>query len=174
MAPASALAQTVRVNWHTTAPFSSFKTYAWKTSKRPSSHFYQQWVRRDVDAELAKKGMREVALNQKPDLLIMYRFVSDEVLDSTTTDDGFGWGGGPWGWAGGWGGMGMDDTVTTEQEPRTLGILSVDLVNAQRKELVWRGQATEDNVSDTQKGDEKQVLKSIDKMFAQYPPKRKR
>jgi hypothetical protein len=39
--------------------------------------------------------------------------------------------------------------------------------------MVWRGQATEDSISNSQKGDEKQVQKSLDKMFKQYPPKEK-
>jgi hypothetical protein len=50
-----------------------------------------------------------------------------------------------------------------------MGILTVDLVDA--KQMIWRGQATEDNISNTQKGDEKQVEKSVQKMFDRYPPK---
>ena len=42
-----------------------------------------------------------------------------------------------------------------------------------RKELVWRGQATVDSISSTQKGDEKRVLSSVEKMFKQYPPVKK-
>lgn len=65
------------------------------------------------------------------------------------------------------------DMSETEAQPRMMGILSVDLVDAKHKDLVWRGQATVDNISDTQKGDEKQVLKSVEKMFKKYPPKQK-
>ena len=36
--------------------------------------------------------------------------------------------------------------------------------------MVWRGQATVDMIANTQKGDEKQVQKSVEKMFKQYPP----
>jgi hypothetical protein len=172
LAASSAFAQTVRVNWQTKAAFDDYKTYAWKTSKKQGSGFYRQWVRKDVDAELARKGLKKVALAGNPDLLVLYSFTTQELMDSTTTDDGFGWGGGPWGWWGGWGGWGDmgPDISATEAQPRLMGILSVDLVDAKHKALVWRGQATEDSVSDTQKGDEKQVLKSVDKMFKQYPP----
>jgi hypothetical protein len=65
----------------------------------------------------------------------------------------------------------MDDMATTEAQPRTMGILVVDLVDARTKQVVWRGQATEDSLASSQKGDEKQVKKSVDKMFDRYPPK---
>jgi hypothetical protein len=97
---------------------------------------------------------------------------AQEVVDATTTYDGFGWGRG-WRGRGGWGGWGGPGISTTEAEPRMMGILSVDLLDVQKKELVWRAQATVDSISKSQKGEEKQVSKSIDKMFKQYPPKEK-
>jgi hypothetical protein len=174
----SAIAQTVKVNWQTSAAFADYRTYAWKPSKNQGAHFYRQWVVKDVDAELAQKGLRRVKADQNPDLYIYYHVVSQEVMDSTTTDDGFGWGGGPWGFWGGWGGWGPwgdlgPDISQTEARPRMMGILAVDLVDAKKKELVWRGQATVDSISNTQKGDEKQTLNSVKKMFKQYPPEQK-
>jgi hypothetical protein len=167
----AALAQTVKVNWQMNAPFSDYRTYAWKQSKNEGSSFYQQWVEKDVDAILAGKGLRRVAADQNPDLYVYYHMLTQEVFDSTTTDDGFGWGGGRWGRWGGWGGWGGPDIAQTTAQPRMMGILAIDLVDVQRKQMVWRGQATEDSVSNTQQGDEKQVQKSLEKMFKQYPPK---
>jgi len=69
------------------------------------------------------------------------------VMDSTTTDDGFGWGGGRWGRSGGWGGWGGPDIAQTEARPRMMGILAIDLADVKRKQMVWRGQATEDSIS---------------------------
>jgi len=176
-----AYGQTVKVNWQNRAPFSDYRTYAWKNSKNEGAHFYRQWVEKDVDAELMQKGLKKVSTGQTPDIYIYYHIVGQEVMDSTTTDDGFGWGGGGWGFSGGWGGwgdeggmaMGGMDMSQTEAQPRMMGILSVDIVDVKKKQLIWRGQATTDTISNTQKGDEKQVLKSIDKMFKQYPPKQK-
>lgn len=99
----SAMAQTVKVNWQENAPFSDYRTYAWQASKNQGADFYRQWVQKDVDGELAQKGLRQVDANQNPDLYLYYHVVSQEVIDSTTTDDGFGFGGGPWGYWGGWG-----------------------------------------------------------------------
>ena len=170
-----AFGQTIKVNWQTKAPFSDYRTYTWKTSKNEGAHFYKQWVRKDVDAALAEKGLREVSANQNPDLYVYYHIVGQEVMDSTTMDDGFGWGGmgggwGMWGGWGGWGGMGGPDFAQTTAQPRMMGILAVDLIDVKEKQLVWRGQATTDDISNKQKGDEKQVLKSVAKMFKQYPP----
>jgi hypothetical protein len=54
-----------------------------------------------------------------------------------------------------------------------MGILAIDLIDVKRKQMVWRGQATEDSISNAQSGDEKQVQKSVEKLFKQYPPKEK-
>lgn len=175
IAAGGALGQTVKVNWRIHAPFADYRTYAWRTSKNEGAHFYKQWVHADVDAVLAKKGLRQVSVSQNPDLYIYYHIVTQEVMDSTTMDDGFGWGGGPWGMMGGWGGWGMwggmgPDIAQTTAQPRMMGILAVDLIDTKEKALAWRGQATTDAISNTQKGDENQVRKSIDKMFKQYPP----
>jgi hypothetical protein len=172
LAGTEALAQTVKVNWQTTAPFADYQTYAWKQSKNEGSTFYRQWVEKDVDAVLAEKGLHRVAEDEHPDLYVYYHMVTQEVMDSITTDDGFGWGGGRWGRWGGWGGWGPD-IAQTEAKPRMMGILAIDLIDVKRKQMVWRGQATEDSISNAQSGDEKQVQKSVEKLFKQYPPKEK-
>jgi hypothetical protein len=167
-----ALAQTVKVNWQTDAPFADYRTYAWQESKNEGGQFYRQWVEKDVDAILSEEGLHRVAVDEHPDLYVYYHMITQELTDSTTTDDGFGWGGGRWGRWGGFGGWGPD-IAQTEAEPRMIGILAVDLIDVKRREMVWRGQATVDSISNTQKGDEKQVQKSVEKMFKQYPPKEK-
>ncbi len=173
--------QSVKVNWRSRIDFSTYKTYAWKVSPHEQRSFYLPWVRRDVDAILRKQGLTRAAAGERPDLYLSYHFLTQEVMDSTTTSDGFGFGEGDWmgmGGYGGWGmGMGDDmgggDMMQTEATPRSMGILTLDFADAKKNELIWRGQATEDSVSNSQKGDEKQVLKSVDKMMKQFPPKKK-
>ena len=172
---AGAKAQTVKVNWQENAPFATYKTYAWQGSKNEGSDFYKQWIHTDVNEEMARKHFREVSPNQDPDLLLYYHVISQEIMDSTTTDDGYGWGQGPWGFWGGWGGWGVPPPgiARTEVQPRMMGILAIDIVDARTKDLVWRGQATVDAISNKQKGDEKQTLNSVRKMFAKFPPRNK-
>jgi|HubBroStandDraft_6_1064221.scaffolds.fasta_scaffold419289_1 hypothetical protein len=174
----SAFAQTIKVNWSQSAPFSTYKTYAWKVGPTQSNSFYAPWVKSNVDIQLAAKGFTQAAAGQTPDVYVTFHIQTQEVVDATTTDDGFGpgwgWGGGRWGVYGGWGGWGLDgglDTAITTEQPRTMGILTVDLYDVAQKHLVWRGQATVDSVSNSQSGDEKQVKNSVDKMFKKYPPK---
>ena len=171
--PVGALAQTVKVNWQTDAHFSDYRTYAWKETKNDGGQFYEQWVTKDVDTVLSERGLHSVSAGENPDLYVFYHVMTQEVIDSTTTDDGYGWGGGRWGRWGGWGGWGGPDLVQTEARPRTIGILAVDLIDVRKKVMVWRGQATVDMISNSQKGDENQVQKSVEKMFKQYPPKQK-
>ncbi|HXZ78525.1 MAG TPA: DUF4136 domain-containing protein [Terriglobales bacterium] len=166
------MAQTVKVNWQQNAPFGDYKTYQWKTLANAQNDFYTQWVMPDVDAQLSTKGLTKVSPGQRADLIVSYHLATLEVKDSTTTTDGFGWGPGPWGWWGGW--AGEQDLTTfssTTQRPRFMGILTVDLADSSRKQLVWRGQATVDSISNSEKGDEKQTEKCVEKMFKKYPPK---
>ncbi len=180
LAASPAFAQTVKVNWKQGASFSSYKTYAWKITPAQAKSIQVAWVQADVDAQMAAKGFTLATGSQKPDVYVGYHIVTQEMLDATTTADGFGWGwgGGPWGmWGGwgGWGGWGVEggpEIATTTTEPRTMAILTVDLFDISQNQLVWRGQATVDNVSNSQSGDEKQVKNSVNKMFKQYPPKK--
>jgi Domain of unknown function (DUF4136) len=176
-----AFSQTVKVNWNQQVNFSQYKTYAWKLGATQNGSFYTPWVQANADQQLKSKGLTLAAPGQSPDVYVTYHMQTQEMMDATTTDDGFGpgwgWGPGPWGAWGGWGGWGIGlggpDVATTTEHPRTLGILSVDLYDVAKKQLIWRGQATVDSVSNSQSGDEKQTKNSVDKMFKQYPPKQK-
>jgi len=173
-----AQAQSVKVNWREKAPFRDYRTFALAPGQKEG--FVTQFVPKYVTSALRAKNLSAAAAGQTPDLKVVYHFKTQDVVDATTTSDGFGWGGGPWGgWGGygGWGGWGGpyggygDGMATTRQQPRTIGVLTIDLVDAKSNEVVWRGQATEDSVATSQKGDEVQVWKSIGKMFEHYPPK---
>lgn len=178
--PAMAHAQSVRVNWAKKAPFSDYKTYQWVPSKNDNHPFYRQYVGQYVEAALAKKGLQKVSGSQSPALLVTYHFLTQETADLQTNGFGSGgYGGGGWG---GWG-MGMGDGMgmgmgmggisesTTTEVPVTMGILTVDMIDARTKKIVWRGQASTDNITKSTKGEEKNVEKSINKMLDHFPPK---
>ncbi|MHB1935430.1 MAG: DUF4136 domain-containing protein [Acidobacteriaceae bacterium] len=175
-APAMLLAQSVRVNWAKNASFAGDKTYAWIPSKDTNHPFYRQYVGQYVQADLAHKGLQKVSASQSPDLLVTYHFLTQETEDLQTNgygyggDGGDGWGGWGWGMDGGMGDMGMQ-TTTTSEVPVTMGILTVDMIDAKTKKIVWRGQATEDNVLKSTKGEEKKVRSAVDKMLDHFPPK---
>lgn len=171
-------AQTVKVNWQSSAPFATYKTFAWQEPKNPGLPFYAQWIKPDVTAELSQRGLQQVGSGQTPDLVATFHVSGQEMIDAQTTSDGFDYGPGPWGagWEsfGGWGGWGdwpIDQTSFTTEHPRQIVILTVDLLDARHKKLVWRGQATVEDASNSENGDRKQTEKCIQKMFKGYPPK---
>ncbi len=169
-------AQSIRVNWSRNAPFADYKTVAWVPSKHDNHPFYRQYVGEYVKDALAKRNMKIVTTSQSPDLIATYHFLTQESVETNTTYNGMG--GGGWGMEGmgmGMGGVGMGmggmGFSSTSQQPITIGILTVDLIDAKKKKLVWRGQATEDNVIQPSKKERKEVVKAIDKMFKHFPPK---
>ncbi|MHB1672644.1 MAG: DUF4136 domain-containing protein [Acidobacteriaceae bacterium] len=177
--PAILQAQSVRVNWSKNVSFAGDKTYAWIPSKDSKNPFYRQYVGEYVNLYMKKKGMERVSASQSPALLVTYHFMTQETEDLQT--NGYGYGGGGWGGMGmgmgdgmgmgmGMGGMGINESTTTEV-PVTMGILTVDMIDAKTKKIIWRGQASADNVNTSTKGEEKDVQKSVEKMLDHFPPK---
>lgn len=172
-----ASAQQVRANWSRNAPFSEYRTYQWIPSEATNHPFYRQYVGEYVNYGLThKKGLREVSADQNPDLLVTYHFTTRDVMDTETYGYGFGPGWGAWGWGGwGWGGWGWGGPTyyQTRQVPRVMGFLTLDLIDARTKKIVWRGEAIQADVTKSGHAEEKQVANSIYKMLKRYPPKQK-
>jgi hypothetical protein len=59
------------------------------------------------------------------------------------------------------------------ERPHDILILTISMADAKQKQLVWRGQATVENPSNSQKGDEKQTKQCVQKLFKSYAPKAK-
>ncbi len=58
---------------------------------------------------------------------------------------------------------------TTQVRTYQMGTLVVDLWDAQAKQLVWRGVAS-DTISDNPQQNEKKIDKAAEEMFKRYPP----
>lgn len=173
-ATAMASAQQIRANWSKDAPFADYRTYEWIASQQTNHPFYRQYVGEYVNYALTKKKhMREVSASQNPDLYVTYHFTTREVTDYDTYGYGFGDGWGGWGW-GGWGmgmGMGGMNYSQTRAQRRVEGYLTLDLIDARTRKIVWRGEAMEDDVTKSANQEEKQVASSVYKMLKRYPPK---
>jgi hypothetical protein len=168
--PLSASAQQVRANWSKDAPFAQYKTYEWVPSEATNHPFYRQYVGEYVNYALTKKkGLQQVTAAQNPDLYVTYHFTTRDVMDWNTYGYGFGPGWGGWGW-GGWGGMSYYQTRPT---PRVIGFLTIDLIDARTRKIVWRGEAMQDDVTKSGNAEEKQIAHSVYKMIDRYPPKMK-
>lgn len=165
----------IRANWSKNAPFASYKTYEWINNEATNHPFYRQYVAEYANYALTqKKGLQRVSASENPDLLATYHFTTQEVMDYDTFGYGFGSGWGGWGWGGwGWGGWGWGGPMysQTMAHPRIMGYLTLDLIDAHTRKIVWRGEAIQADVTKSGHAEEKQVANSIYDIVKRYPPK---
>ena len=112
-------------------------------------------IKSAVNAALASKGWAEVPSGADAAVVAIETTHNEQTLD--TFYDGFG---------GSWGGFG-DATMTAETYK--FGTLVVDIFDANRKKLTWRGSAS-DALSNSSSTNIKNIGKSVNKMFGHFPP----
>ena len=148
-----ALAQQVNVDWQRGTDFSKYKTYAWGVGAHPlQDSLWNQRILGMVDTQLAAKGLQKVALDQNPDLIVVY----NAGVQQNVSYQGY-----SMGW---FNRMGSIDQVIENE-----GTLVVDLLDPQQKMTVWRGTASE-TLSDKSDKNISKVQKMVNKMFQKYPP----
>jgi len=166
------LAQKTSYDYDKTADFTSFKTYAHKPGTPVGQELIDQRIVAAIDTELAAKKLTKTATN--PDLFVVYHVAFDKEKDISTFSSGYGGGYGPYGW--GWGGMGGGmATSTTTVRDILVGTLIVDLADAKKNQLAWRGMGVKevDTHAKPEKRD-KSIANALKKMFKNYPPKVKK
>src|SRR4026209_2783250 len=169
MIPALASAQKVTYDFNKTANFSGFKTYAHKDGTKVGQQLIDERIVNAIDAALAAKGFTKVEAN--PDVFVVYHIAFDKEKDISTFSSGYGGGYGPYGW--GWGG-GMGGVTTTQVRDILTGTLVIDLADAKKGQMVWRGMGVKE--VDTQAKPEKRdksITNAVNKIFKNYPPKQK-
>jgi uncharacterized protein DUF4136 len=144
--------------------FTKYKTWAWKDDRSIKDPL---WVKRIQDALESTLSTRGLTRNeQSSDLWVAVHARFSEQTQVTSYDTGWGYG---YGWRYGGGGM-----TTTRVEQIPVGTLIVDLVDAQRKELVWRGTGSDTlNPQRSPEEKEKALREALAKMFENYPPRSK-
>jgi len=123
-----------------TIDFSSYQTYQWMPEIEQAQiqlGFIEREIKRSIDMELGQRSMRQVSSN--PDVYVVFHASIEERITGATIDR-FGYGyGGYWG-RGRWGTYG--GTAQVRVESYLEGTLIVDIIDASKKELVWRSIAT--------------------------------
>lgn len=143
--------------------FSKYKTFAFHKSgidKAEISDLDKKRILRAIENELSLKGL---SLSETPDLLINIFTKERERIDVNqfSTQWGYGWG---WGWNPYlWGGQ-TYVTSTTE------GTLYIDLIDANKKELLWQGVGT-GYLSEGRENKEARIKEFVVKILSQFPPK---
>ena len=94
----------------------------------------------------------------------------DKQKDISTYSSGYGGGYGAYGW--GWGGGWAGGTTTTQVRDILIGTLVIDLADAKKGELAWRGMGVKevDTKAKPEKRD-KSINNAVKKIFKNYPPK---
>lgn len=143
--------------------FDNYKTFAFFKSgidKAEINDIDKRRILRAIESELLAKGYTK---SENPDLLVSMFTKSNQRVDVYNNN----WGVGAWGWGGprwGWG-WNMQPNVSTSTE----GILYVDLIDANKKELVWQGQGT-GYLSKNMDKKEKRIKEFVTKIMEKYPP----
>ena len=144
------------------ANFSQLKTFAfYKTGidKAEISDLDKRRILRAIESELLAKGFTK---SENPDMLVSIFTKSREkvnVYNNGFGPYGYGWGWSPYYWNTGY------SSVSTSTE----GTLYIDLIDANKKELVWQGMGTGYL---TQKMDKKEerIKEFVSKIMEKYPP----
>ena len=106
---------------------------------------------------------------------MVYHVAFDKEKDISTYSSGYGGGYGPygWGWGGGWSG-GMA-TTTTQVRDILVGTLVIDLADAKKNQLAWRGMGVKEvNTTASPEKRDKSINEAVQKIFKNYPPKAKK
>jgi hypothetical protein len=158
LTPSLAAAQKVSYDYDKSAKFTDFKTYSMKDGTKVGQELIDERIVNAIDAELAAKGFKKTDAN--PDLYVVYHVAFDKQKDISTFSSGYG----------GWG----TNTTTTQVRDILVGTLVIDMADAKKNQLAWRGMGTKE--VDTQaKPDkrDKSINNAVKKIFKNYPPKQK-
>ena len=172
VAPALVLAQKVTYDYEKTADFKAYKTYAHKDGTKVGQELIDNRIIAAIDTQMAAKGFTKSAT---PDVFVIYHVAFDKEKDISTFSSGYGGGYGPYGYGygGGWsGGMGTSSTTVRDI---LVGTVVVDMADAKKGQVVWRGMATKEiNTTASPEKRDKSINDGMKKVFKNYPPKVKK
>ncbi|HET9270541.1 MAG TPA: DUF4136 domain-containing protein [Vicinamibacterales bacterium] len=155
------LAQSVTYDFDKSADFNRFRTYAWVRGTVLQDELNHDRIVSAVNAQLALRGLHQVAVGARPDVLVAYHASFDRDLQIT----GFGSGWGGYRFAGSRSGTARTEEILT-------GTLALDMVDATAKTIVWRAVASKDvDVKASPEKREKNINRAVEKLFKTYPKK---
>jgi hypothetical protein len=170
LVPALLAAQKTSYDFDKTASFASYKTYSLRDGTKVGQQLIDDRIISAIEAELALKGFTKADTNQ--DVFVVYHVAFDKEKDISTYSSGYGgYGAYGWGWGGGWAG----GTATTQVRDILVGTLVIDLVDAKKSQVAWRGMGVKEvqTQANPEKRD-KSITNAVKKIFKNYPPKVKK
>jgi len=162
LAPAVVLAQKTSFDYDKTANFAAFKTYSLKDGTKVGDPLIDNRIVSAIETELAAKGMKASA--EKPDVTVVYHIAFDKQKDITAYNTGRG----GYRWGGGWG------TTDVRVNEILVGTLVIDVADANKGELVWRGVGVKEvDVQAKAEKRDKNISAAVKKILKDFPPKQK-
>ncbi len=167
---------TVRVasDYDQTVNFNEYKTYAFYKpgiDKAEISDLDKKRVLRAIEKEMEAKGFTK---SENPSVLVSIFAKANKRVDVYQNNRfGFGFGGfggfGPWGWGGfgPWGGGAFYGNTVSE---RIEGILYIDILDVNKKQLVWQGKGTGSLRSGNIEKREARIQEIVKEIMTVYPP----
>ena len=170
--PALAAAQDTSYDYDRTAPFAQYRTYALTEGTSTGDPLIDARIAAALDRELAIRGLQKAEAS--PDVYVSFSMAYDKRKEISSYSMGPWWGGGyGWGYGGwGYGGWGWGPTATDVYVREILvGTLTIDILDAKRNQLAWRGLGTKRVDTDEDAEDrDKHVRKAVSKIMRHYPP----
>jgi len=161
--------QTVRVNqdYAIGTDFNQYKTYAYfkkGVDEAKISELDKKRILRAIDNEMAAKGFVK---SENPDVLVSIFTDSKERVDVYNNN---------WGWnvgyGFGWGGFGFGGPFGNNVSRTTEGVLFIDLIDAQDKELIWQGEGRA-ALRSTPEAKVERTQEMVREILMQFPPQSK-
>ena len=146
------------------ANFGEYKTFAFLkdgVDKAEISDLDKRRILRAIESELLAKGFTK---SSNPDLLVSIFTKSREkinVYNNGWGPYGYGWGWYPWFW---------NDFNRTSVTRSTEGRLFIDLIDASKKELVWKGAGTGYIPTRSMEKKEEKIREFVKSIMEKYPP----
>ena len=158
----------VAADYDREANFDNYKTFAFfkpGIDKAEINDLDKRRILRAIEAELMTKGYTK---SEKPDMLVSIFTKSNQRVDVYNNA----WGYGGWGW-GGYGGWGWRSSYGNQVSTTTEGVLYIDLVDANKKELIWQGSGTGNLETRNVDKKEARIKEFVSQMLLQFPPEKK-
>jgi Domain of unknown function (DUF4136) len=156
-------AQQVKTDYDRSANLSKYRRYCWEKVQTPNPLWVDR-IKDAVNSALQSKGWTPA--QSGCDVAIVANEINHNQETLNTYYDNFG---GGWRWRG----LGGFGESTTSVDTYKVGSLVIDLFDANTKNLVWRGSAT-DMLSDKSEKNIQNLDKGVRKMFQHFPPEPKK
>ncbi len=151
----------VATDYDQNANFNQYQTFAFfkpGIDKADISDLDKKRILRAIETELQQKGFTK---SDNPDMLVSIFTKTRENINIYNNNYayGYGWGWHPWYWGSGY------NTVNSTTE----GTLYIDLIDADKKELVWQGMGTAALAREVDRKQER-INEIVEEILEKYPP----